>query len=75
MAEGSKDNLNVLKKSLWLLHHFRMVHLDIKPQNVVFSPASKGLKLIDFGFSRVVGEEKGQKTLSSFLGSVGYCSP
>ena len=49
--------------------------MDIKPQNLLFSNERKKIVLIDFGFSKIVAEEVGLKSRSSFSGSIGYCSP
>ena len=51
------------------------MHLDIKKMNIMYSPRQKELVFIDFGFSRVIEEKLGFKTLTKFLGSVNYCSP
>ncbi len=68
------DTLVLLKDKLLLLHALNIVHLDIKPENVAYSPAYNEYIFIDFGLSRMVKEVRGQKTLSSFTGSFNYCS-
>jgi len=51
------------------------MHLDIKNTNIMYSPSLKELVFIDFGFSRVIEEQPGFKTMTKFLGSINYCSP
>lgn len=56
------------------MHFFHIVHLDIKPANMMFSPFYKKMVFIDFGLSRFVQEEVGFKSLTGFEGSLSYCS-
>lgn len=66
-----KDSIH---KSLLLLHSMGFVHLDIKPENMMFSPTFAKYVLIDFGLSRLIAQKVGEKTLTSFAGSLKYCS-
>lgn len=61
-------------RSLIFVSERNVVHRDIKLQNVLFRSAGdfKTLKLVDFGLSRVLGENE---TLRDFCGSVGYIPP
>ena len=68
------DDLKLLKKKLLILHHFKLIHMDIKPMNIMFSEEFNSLVFIDFGFSKIISEELGFKSKSSFLGSINYCS-
>ena len=43
--------------------------MDIKPENIMFSPSQEKLVFIDFGFSELIEEEAGFKTLTSFQGT------
>ena len=55
MARKIEDeDVFALKRKLRLLHNFSVVHVDIKPENIMFSPTSEELVFIDFGFSRVL---------------------
>ena len=56
------------------MHRFGVVHLDINPENIMWSPSKKKPVFIDFGFSDVVREECGFKTLTSFHGTPTYAS-
>jgi len=42
-----------LKRSLYLLHMFQIVHLDVKSANICFSPSFGKYVFIDFGLSIV----------------------
>lgn len=57
------------------MHSFNIVHADIKPDNIVFSPSLNKPVFIDFGFSSIIEEVPGQKKKSLFKGSPGFCSP
>ena len=37
MQSSRREEVARLKEKLWMLHHCHIVHVDIKPQNVVFS--------------------------------------
>ena len=56
-----------------MLHNFRIVHVDIKPENIMFSLTLEELVFIDFGFSRVLREKAGQMSRTMFIGSMKYC--
>lgn len=46
-----ETNKDLLFESLALMHHFKMVHLDIKPENIMLSPTYRKPVFIDFGLS------------------------
>ena len=52
-----------------ILHKHKIVHMDIKPDNIMFSPTFKKLVFIDYGFSEIIEEEVGFKTLVTFRGT------
>jgi serine/threonine protein kinase len=52
------------------MHHFQLIHNDIKPENIMYSPSLKRLVIIDLGLSRIISEKIGLKTLTSFIGNV-----
>ena len=56
------------------MHRFGVVHLDINPGNVMWSNSKRKPVFIDFGFSMVVREECGSKTLTSFHGTPTFVS-
>ena len=41
----------LLKEQLRIMHEFKIIHFDIKPENIVFSRYYDKLVFIDFGFS------------------------
>lgn len=43
-----------LKYCVRLMHSLNLIHKDIKPSNIMYSPSSRDLVLIDFGISEVV---------------------
>jgi serine/threonine protein kinase len=64
----------MLKRKLKLLHYFQIIHLDVKPDNIMFSPAKEGMVFIDYGFSRLTSALPGYKSFTNFTGSLNYCS-
>lgn len=56
------------------LHHNRIAHRDIRPENCIFESgkAAAQLKLIDFGLARTY--EKG-KPMTSVVGAIGFVAP
>jgi serine/threonine protein kinase len=51
-----------------------VIHLDIKPDNVMFSKSRNKMVFIDFGLSKVIEEGIGFKTFTSFRGTPQYVS-
>lgn len=56
------------------MHEVGIVHRDIKPRNVMVTPHDYGVKLIDFGLSCPVGDDKFYKR-GMLVGSPGYIAP
>ena len=75
IANYSPEIQEQLKESLFLMHHFKIIHLDIKPENTIYSSTYMKAVFIDFGFSEIVKEECGYKTLSIFKGTPNFCCP
>lgn len=51
-----------MKSSLKLLHSLRIIHNDIKFDNILFSERLGKIVFIDFGLSELVKENLGKKT-------------
>ena len=56
------------------MHRFGVIHLDINTSNIMWSNRKQKPVFIDFGFSRVVREECGFKSLTSFKGTPTFMS-
>jgi serine/threonine protein kinase len=56
------------------MHMLQIVHRDIKPANIMYSPTHQRNVFIDFGCTEFIGEELGQKSLTVFKGTTGYCT-
>lgn len=63
-----------LKKSLRKLHALKIVHRDIKPDNIMYSDFFKKHVFIDFGGCLFIKENLGEKSFSGFLGTTGFCT-
>ena len=46
-----------------------MVHRDIKPLNIAWSPSFEKWVFLDFGFATIVQENRGKKTYTKFIGT------
>lgn len=71
----TNKHFSALKTKLQLLHRMGIVHVDIKPDNIMFSRGRKDLVFIDFGFSKAIEEPLGFKSSTLFAGTFEYCSP
>lgn len=64
-----------LKYCVRLLHTFRIVHKDLKPSNIMFSPSLGNFVLIDFGISEFTQREPGEMSFTYREGTPKYMSP
>lgn len=60
-------------------HHQGVIHRDLKPDNVMLMPSSRGrlaVKVLDFGIAKIVDEENGPNTeTGSVFGTPEFMSP
>lgn len=59
-----------LTKHLKILKDLGIVHLDIKPDNIMINPITYEAKLIDYGFARLMNGQVSRRT-----GTLGYADP
>ncbi|MEG4324425.1 AAA family ATPase [Microcoleus sp. herbarium5] len=58
------------------LYHNRIIHKDIKPDNIIINPQTKEVKLIDFSISSLLPREKQEIHNPNVLeGTLAYMSP
>jgi serine/threonine protein kinase len=74
MKEMSETQLGSLLQALGRLHRFKIIHRDINPSNIMFSPKRNSLVFIDFGFSLIVPEDQGFKSSTTFHGTPAFVS-
>ena len=56
------------------MHRLKIVHRDIKPDNLMYSRIHNRLVFIDFGLSTFLEDDIGSKTMTSFVGNIENCS-
>src|SRR3990167_3357287 len=64
-------------KAVQELHENNICHLDLKLENIMVDTKNEEVKLIDFGFSEIVKDEKSDedRLITKFCGSVHYSAP
>ncbi len=50
-----QDFLSQILQGVDWMHVNKIVHRDLKPQNILVSRNGKGIKIADFGLSRLIG--------------------
>ncbi len=67
----------VLCEALAAAHALGVVHRDVKPANIMVTAAAPGLKLLDFGISKVLSVRGGDASSGTgvVIGTPGYMSP
>jgi hypothetical protein len=71
-GEEARDILRACCEALAHAHERGIVHRDLKPANIFLT--GKGLKLLDFGLARVVGQARLTAT-NAVMGTPGYIAP
>ena len=65
-----------IAETLEKLYHNRVIHKDIKPQNILINPQTKQVKLIDFSISSLLPKENQEIMNPNMLeGTLAYISP
>jgi len=65
-----------LAETLAYLHQKRVIHKDIKPENIIFNPETKQLKLTDFSIASCLSKEAVTISNSNLLeGTLTHISP
>ncbi|MEM7184666.1 MAG: serine/threonine-protein kinase PknK, partial [Spirochaetota bacterium] len=65
-----------LSEAIENIHHQEVIHLDIKPSNVIYNSEHKDLNVIDFGISTRLSRENPSITSPDKLeGTLAYLSP
>lgn len=63
-------------ESIGRIHAANIIHKDVSPANIVFNPATKQLKIIDFGISSILSKETPIFAHPHVLaGTLNYISP
>jgi serine/threonine-protein kinase len=71
----SRRILSELADALWGAHREKMVHLDIKPDNVFLEGDLQKVLLVDFGIARAVTETVPESSGEPIVGTPAYMSP
>lgn len=61
--EDAKPIIQNLGNALSYIHKEGIAHLDFKPDNIIYDPTQKTIKIIDFGVSRLTNKSERDKTL------------
>ena len=54
------------------MHSLQIIHYDIKPDNLMWSKEFSAPVFIDFGGTTFINEKLGHKTLTKFIGTMGF---
>jgi serine/threonine protein kinase len=73
--ENMHSKFEQIKSSLFNLHLLKIVHNDIKPENIMYSESTNKLLFIDFGLSEYINKPIGHKKSTKFIGTYKYSSP
>jgi len=78
---SERDAANIMRQlvsALQALHRHNILHLDIKPENILFSSEAPDAKILltDFGLARMInGKQNPLDQGKSMAGTIGYMAP
>eukprot|EP00347_Sterkiella_histriomuscorum_P018635 403344766 len=72
-AEAVRKYIYQLLKAIEFCHRQNVIHRDIKPENLLINPQTNDLRLCDFGFARVINNNKGN--LTDYVATRWYRAP
>lgn len=67
--------LTEILKTINYMHNSGVCHRDIKPDNILYDPAKKKIKLIDFDIARIKKFTNSQLEMMTKTGCVSYRAP
>ena len=72
-SKATSLNKNEILQSIKALHDLKIIHGDIKEDNIMYSQVYKKNVLLAFNCSSVIAENVGEKTLTLFKGTHTKC--
>lgn len=65
-----------LVTGLGKIHHYQIIHKDIKPHNIIINPTTNSIKITDFSIASCLLRENATSSYSNLLeGTLAYMSP
>ncbi len=68
----NSNRFSQLLENLGMMHRYKLMHMDIKMENIMFSWVHQKVVFIDFGLSKVIAEDCGFKSLTKFRGTMQF---